>query len=185
MLKRKRVYLIAFAAFVVAIVAGIFIWWNTIRFDFSEHMRIDDSFVELMQRDFAEFEMLDPHERGFGVGIRVNGFEETDTITVAERRLRLRGDFGWCPGSNFDFGARLNGEIIAYGDPLWYDYIKYGLELVSISMGASLFFVDLDLNEGLNVVEFISGHSSDDFPAPIDRLAIKTVYVYFQRSGRR
>ena len=54
MLKRKRVCLIALATLVVAIVVGIFIWWNAIRFDFSEHMRIDDSFVELMQRDFAE-----------------------------------------------------------------------------------------------------------------------------------
>jgi len=184
-LKRKRVCLIALATLVVAIVVGIFIWWNAIRFDFSEHMRIDDSFVELMQRDFAEFEMLDPHERGTGVGIRVNGFEETDTITVAERRLRIRGSFGWRPGSNFEFGARLNGEIIAYGNPLWYDYIKYGLGFPEISMGNSLFFVDLNLEEGLNIVEFISGHSSDEFPAPIDRLTIKTVYVYFQRSGRR
>jgi len=93
MSKRKRVYLIAFAAFIVAIVAGIFIWWNTIRFDFSEHMRIMPCFVELMERDFAEFEILDPNQRG--VGIHVRGFEETNTMIVDNRRLRLNGDFDW------------------------------------------------------------------------------------------
>jgi len=182
MLKRKRVYLIAFATFVVAIVAGIFIWWNTIRFDFSEHMRIMPCFVELMQRDFDEFEMLDPNQRG--VGIRVRGFEETDTMIVDNRRLRLSGSFDW--GSmNFCFGARINGEIVPFGDPLLYNHIKYGVGIVTTELGISSFFVDLILEEGLNIVESISGHSTFEFPAPIDRLTIKTVYIYFQRSGRR
>jgi len=93
MLKRKCVYLIALAAFVVAIFAGIFIWWNTIRFDFSEHMRIMPCFVELMQRDLSEFEMIDPDQ--WGVGIRVRGLDGTDTMIVENSMLRLEGSFDW------------------------------------------------------------------------------------------
>ena len=184
MLKRKLAYLMALVIVVVGI--ATFTGCNTEKleepFDFSEHMRIMPCFVELMQRDFDEFEMLDPNQRG--VGIRVRGFEETDTMIVDNRRLRLSGSFDW--GSmNFCFGARINGEIVPFGDPLLYNHIKYGVGIVTTELGISSFFVDLILEEGLNIVESISGHSTFEFPAPIDRLTIKTVYIYFQRSGRR
>jgi len=85
---------------------------------------------------------------------------------------------------SFCFGARLNGEIIAFGDPVLYADLKYG-GFTSVQLGGSPFFVDLNLERGLNTVEFISGHLPGGFLEPIDSLTVKTVYIYFQRSGRR
>ena len=180
MLNRKLACLMALAIVVVGI--ATFTGCNTEEleepFDFSKHMRIMPCFVELMERDFSEYEKRD-HNQLHG-GIQVRGFDGTDTMFVEDRRLRLRGSFDWGGGFSVCFGARLNGEIIAFGDPLFYERLKYGTEIPSISMGSTPFFVDLNLEEGLNIVEFISGLLPGGFLEPIDSLAIKTVYVYFQ-----
>jgi hypothetical protein len=163
-------------------------------FDFSEHMRIDDRFVELMATDFSHIDFFDeviaidwsrwewanqtePTE--IELGVRLRGFKNGDEITVRESKLRIDGSLWWHPIFLFAFGVTLNGEIIPYGCPYAYDYLKGNAD--HDELGITSFFVVPDFAEGKNILEFTMFHmdySSEDFP--VEGISRKTIYVNYE-----
>ena len=138
-------------------------------FDFSHHMRIDECFSQI---DWSGFEIVETNVAVPGVGVTVRGFEGSSEMAVDEKELRIQGAMFWSDGG-LCFEARLNGEVIPYGDPLLYDYLKYGIQPALIEIGVNLFFVDLFLEEGQNTVEFFAIQESTE------QMAYEAIYIYY------
>jgi hypothetical protein len=139
-------------------------------FDFSAHMRVDE---RLSQIDWSGFEIVEPNSPSPRLEVLVRGFENNSEMFVDEELLRLRGSIGWTDGGAW-FEARLNGEVIPYGDPQLYDYLKYGIEPHSVDLGLILFFVDLFLEKGQNTIEFFAVQESTE------QMAYKIIYIYYE-----
>jgi len=171
-------------------------------FDFSEHMWIDDRFVELIEMDLSDVEFFDDTitvdwsrwewtiQTGLSdvdLGIRLRGFSDGDEITVNENRPRIDGSFWWHPMICFIPGVRLNGEVIPKGCPFLYVRLK-GCDSIGHchdQLGISSFFVVPDLVEGKNVLEFTMfytdyyGHFYSG-PFHVEGISHKTIYIYYE-----
>ena len=117
------------------------------------------------------------------VGIRLRGYSNGDEITVGESRLRIDGSLLWHQLLGFVYGVRLNGEVIPYGCPYYYEYLQ-GRVLGGghDEFGMTSFFVMPDLAEGRNVIEFTMFHveGSHYEIRSVEGYSRKTIYVYYE-----